>query len=485
MTSVPAGRRRASLGALVAAALAIVGCSCVPEVEVEDPLTCFPEGARPWLHVEQTAPAVEPGGEAPAAKTATVYFDRSGSMQGFVKGATENDRPLHDLAVNLPLMLRRQGIDNLYKAFGVRVSDPLGEEERAALTRPDFYSCRGHAEDCNNQEGHLDKVFREVAQDPSGMALVVSDLWFSNSEVQGTALSALAEPLTDILAGGRAVAVYGIPAPFNGTIYHMPSEPRSKSYSGALGLYVIAIGTDAELAAFHESWLSAPSPALMSALQQGRIQRTVYTLRPAVARRAPEAPLSQSTDPRIAAEPLEVFDRVRLQQFRVDAANALRIPDQPGQLPQWTGPQADAFLPDSAWQGRYEPRVSIWERRGTACGEGDWLETQSIPQLWSSADEGRQSFTLAPDQLATGLGRQGDFLIVGELVRTAIERPAPAAAWMREWSFSPGGSPQGGPLHRTLHLSEVARLLENALSDAARRETPPVFGFAVMARMER
>jgi len=457
--------------------------------EIADPLSCFPEEARRWI------PLVDDEGRSrpplPQPTNATIYVDRSGSMVGYLAGATAAERPFHDLIGNLPAMLRRQQARPQFKAFGTRISGVLSAQQQAALMGADFYRCaRPGSPECDNSETRLDNVFREIASSRNGMALVVTDLWFSNTDIETSALSALAEPLTEILASGRAVAVYGLAAPFAGAIYDLPSEPATVRFQGEHPLFLIAVGSDAELAEFHRGWQRSPSPYLKQELESGGIRRTLFTLQPTARDAIRVGPLDPGTDPRIGLNPTEVFENVVIQQFQTSRRRALRIPDNPGAPPSWEGPTAQAFIPDSVWRGRYGSRVRIWDRRGRTCTEGDWLEGQPVPGLWGAVEGGRHRFSLTPDLLVTEIGREGTYLIVAELEREELETPSPQSAWMREWGFAPNdASPQRGgaggvPLFRTLHLQEFARLLENALADAAERNNTPLFGFAVLVRIE-
>jgi hypothetical protein len=484
--------RRTSLGLLLAALVS----GCGKEVEVADVRNCFPEAARRWIHVEEPSSDAAPAPAQPTA-TATVYVDRSGSMSGYLAGAEQEARPLHDLIGNLPFMLGRQGARAQYKAFGTHISPILSPAQREALMEPGYYSCAGRrGEDCDNNRTKLDLVFDEIAAHPAEMAVVVTDLWFDDPRTQTSALSALAEPLTRILASERAIAIYGIAAPFDGNIY-MPAPTPPTRFRGRHPLYVIVAGSDAQVAAFHEAWRHAPGPYLRVELQANRIRRTVFTLRPALASAAPAEPLQGNADPRVDETAVmeafagEAAEGLRLQQFLIDGGQSLRELRPVPAMAAWRGPEASAFVPDSVWQGSYETRLHVWRRRGSACSAEDWEEeSYELNPLWSGEGEGQRQFSLNPETLAGELGTDGTFLIVPELVRRTLHSPNPASDWLRQWSFTlrtpnPQRLDAGGvPFFPTLYAEEVPGLLEDALAEAARRRPPPpIFGFAFVIRV--
>jgi hypothetical protein len=474
-------------GRVLAVAIVIATAGCRTSApEVADPRDCFPKSAQPWIHVDKDATA-QPG--ASKKDVATIYVDHSGSMVGYLKGATATERPLQDLIGTLPATLSAERFSTRYRTFGRRISAPMSDAEVGMLMNPTFYTCQTGARECDSQESHLDAVLSEIARSKSGLSLVITDLWFSNSDVQTTALSALAEPLTDILANGRAVAVYGLSAPFNGRIYDLPYATAPVQFQGKHPLFLVAIGTDQELASFHEELSRSPSPYLEQGLSSGALKRTLFTLSPAVPGQVPADPLTVGTDARISAEPvLEGHANLRVQEFHVNSDEAVRREGNAAP-PFWVGPKAAAFVPDSVWQGEYEPKVRIWERRDTTCTAGDWIEGRPIEGLWGKGGGQTWRFSLDPEKLATELGREGTYLVQAEIGRTKVLTPSPASNWLRQWGFtpeqqSPAREEGGAAFYPTLHLGEVARLMENALAEASRRRPDPIFGFAVVVKLD-
>lgn len=100
------------------------------------------------------------------------------------------------------------------------------------------------------QETRLNLALEDIAAHPDRTAVLVSDLWFRNDEVFGSSTSALARPLREIVAQGRAVGVLGFTAPFQGMIYDMPGAPRTLSSQGVRyrPLFAVIIGEPAEVA---------------------------------------------------------------------------------------------------------------------------------------------------------------------------------------------------------------------------------------------
>lgn len=457
---------------------------CGGPARVDDAGACFPPDARPFLYREGAARG---GAKEPLVTRATIYVDRSGSMGGYLAGATGDERPLQDLIRVLPDALQQGGTSVGYVAFGTRLSSQPAAE-RDALMRPEFYTCRNSADAaCDNQESRFDLVLRDIEAKPDEMALMISDLWFVNSQVQTSALTDLAAPFAGILSKGRAVAVYGIPARFRGPIYDLPAAPGRLNFDGRHPLFLVAIGTDDQLDRLHARIAEGGSPYLAGAVGDGTIRRTLFTL-------TPSRPGARDAEPLVGNHPavtrapvIGSLPGVRVQQLTVDKGAALRSRGVDAGL-VWKGPKPSAVREDAVWAGTLEGRTRVWERRGERCLPTDWIEGRGIDGLWSRAGNAALRFRLDPRAVAAGVGRPGTYLLVGQVDRTALAIPNPASRWMRDWSFSPRQSPigrseAGAPFFPTLHLAEVARLMEDALAEAARRQPRPVAGFDAVVRV--
>jgi len=452
------------------------------ELAARNPLDCFPAEARPWIHREAAERAAPARRAAPGrrAETARIYVDRSGSMVGYLRSERESERPFEELILNLPAMLNRQGLASKYRAFGVDFLD-LDTDDRNQLATRGFYS---------SPNSHLDDVFEAIAAERGRPALVISDLWMSHPSEPNSALGSLNEPLTRILADGRSIAVYGIAAPFNGVIDDMPSGEPAVRFTGAHPLFLVAVGTDEQLAALDEALFNAPTPHLAGAMANGQVRRTLFSPTPALAVAASADPFGAVDHPALQRIPVIEVPGSRIQQFRLDRGAALRmVGNRDGSSPTWSGPRAEGFARGSVWQGTFRTRTRVWQRRGDSCTAEDWLDGPRLPDSFWTQRGDSHSFMLRPDALAAELPEEGIYLIAGELIRTSLVRRGAAVTWMYDWSFGAGTSPNltlpdNRPLFRTLYLSEFARLLEVALADAAARRPAPVQGFAVVVRLE-
>jgi hypothetical protein len=476
----------AARAAAVAALLTLGSCSCTPEREGAG-LDCFPERAGRWLSADAGPSEFE--GRRDRGGPVTLYLDASGSMVGYIDGATETSRPLHDMIATIPGMF--SGASEVgFRAFGTRVRE-IEVAERSRLAERDFYTCRGKpAAECDNQETRLDLVLREIEADADRLSIVVTDMWFSDPASTTTGLVPLAAPLENILASGRAVGVYGLPAPFRGTIHDLPGG-GSTSFAGERPLIVLAIGPTDRVRRFGEQMARSPAASLARGFSDGSARQAIFTLNPSAGGERSIQPLRGGTDPRVQqAQILEAMEGVRVQQFRIQRSGAMREPTESTVLPAWEGPSEAAFLPNAVWRGPLAARLAIWERQGQRCSAEDWVDPVHVDGGWKDiSGPGHKRFELDPGAFVAEFRRPGIYLVTAEVARTSLDEPNEATGWLRDWSF---GGHQGtnnptsadGAFFRTLHLAEFARLLENSLADAAERNPGPIMGFTFVVQVE-
>ena len=463
---------------------------CGPDKHGALGLACFPKDAARWIYVSDdvagTAHLTAASGQA------TIYVDHSGSMVGYIRGSTEVEKPFQDLIGSLPATLKASGVSSEYRAFGKTLSEPIADGA-TSIQQPSFFYCgKPDKRDCDTSESHLDVVLRTVASKKDEMALVLSDLWLSNSDIQTTGLIAFQEPLTDILADGRVVAVYGIPAPFDGQIYDLPGAPGGIRYpQGRHPLYLIVVGTKHQVVTFGEQFARSGSRSIAEGIAAGRIRRSLFTVDPGPEDGREKSPMIPGRHPRLMPVTFEPANGAVVQQFTLKPG----LPPPPGGtqpvMPSWTGPQEAAFLTDAVWEGPVTPRTRIWFRKDNDCKPTSWREASQLQEGWSALDGGgKMTLALDPARLAPRLTRAGVYMLSGELKRTSVIQPNNATKWMREpdWNVLPegvaalGGHPATYP---TLNLSEMARLMENALKTAAERKDSAVVGFSILVKVEK
>lgn len=457
-----------------------------------DPLGCFPKDAQRWIarssdgQAQATAKLARKG-----SGKATVYVDRSGSMVGYIAGANNFERPFQDLVATMPASLKLAGLETAFRSFGTTISDPL-PNAGAELQKGDAFTCKAGGAPCDNSESRLDVVLSQVKDSKDDLSIVVSDLWFTNSEIQSTGIAALQPMLTELLFSDRVIAIYGLSAPFNGKIYDLPKAGTgslSVPYSGRHPLYVMVIGSKQSVLDFDTSLASSGSRYLAEGIRNGTITRSLFAVDPGPVALKPTDPLSASKHPKLRRDNFAIPQGVAIQRFAMQRG----LPERPGAgappLPQWTGPDPASFLANAVWAGPTTAQTRIWVRSSEACAASSWTEQKPSEVGWGPLlPDGRRTFSLDPAKFGASLLNEGTYLIVGETRRLSVAQPNPATAWMRgEWNLDPvraESAAQSRPaLFPTLNLSEFGRIMEAALAAAAERKNQPVNGFAVMVKV--
>jgi hypothetical protein len=447
---------------------------------------CFPEPARRWVHI---AAPEKKAGEDRSMTAATVYVDRSASMAGYLGGATQFERPFHDVVRSVPDTLREIGVSATHRGFGAAIGEPVAAGGRA-FENPAYFVCarRGDA----GCESHLDQVFARIADSPEEMAVVVTDLWFDNSAENTSSLTALQPLLARILAEGRAVAVYGLDAPFKGTIYDLPTsavDTDSIPYEGRHPLFMLVIGSKPQILAFGTQLTRSGSPFISKGLATGAIKRSIFTVDPGPEHPRDKVPLEPGARGQLRPQTFETFGRASIQQFLLTDA-VLPRPGAPAQAsPSWTGPKEDAFVEHAVWEGPTKPSVTIWRRKDEKCTKDSWIALGSMEGGWEDAGPGQKRFSLDPGRFYARVGRNGVYAVTGELRRSSVNSPNAANQWMQAWNLTPeqAAAAAAAPprLFPTLNLLEVARHMENALATAAEKKGGGITGFSVMVKVER
>lgn len=480
--------------------LSLAGCSSGGSSNemVKDSVLCFPKEAQRWIARSSKSKQVTSAGseKATAKRNATVYVDRSGSMVGYIKGGTNLERPLQDLISNIPSVLKLSDIDTKFRSFGTRISDELPSGGADLINGNEFSCNTADRSRCDNSETRLDKVLDQVSGRNDDLAIIVSDLWFTNSEIHSTGISALQPALTNLLLNDKVIAIYGIDAPFAGNIYDLPRTGAgmlSTPYTGRHPLYMMVVGPKRTVLDFDSSFSKAGPKYLIDGMADGRVRRSLFTVDPGPLEYGQDKPLSASKHPRLRNENFSIPPGVSIQRFVMSQG----LPQKPGTktpaLPQWTGPDMAVFLDDAVWMGPLATKTRVWTQTSEACSAQSWIEqsNQANSQLgWSKPNgSGQITFSLDPNKFGSVLLNEGVYMIVGETRRLSLIQPNPSTEWMRGvWNLDPalaermaGSAPQTFP---TLNLSEFARMMEAALASAVEQKNQPLVGFTVLVKVE-
>lgn len=415
-------------------------------------------------------------------------------MIGYLAGQTGFDQSYSDLVGTLPDTLKSFGITSQYRAFGLRMTDPIADGA-GKLTEKQFYLCdKADRSTCDNNESRLDLAFGRIAANPDEMGLIISDLWFTNSEVSTSGIAPLQAQITEILAQGRMISIYGIMAPFDGTIYDLPTGDQSKlkaPYSGKHPLFLVVVGTKEQGLEFEKALTRSPSQRIAAAANTGLFKRTHFTVDPGPLEPRSKAPLDPGTHQRITRSSIAQFDGVTVQQFLLKAGLPPKKGVDEGKRPVWTAPKDEHFIANAAWEGPLAPKLRFWAQRDEQCTAQSWSAPVTINGKWQPVpgEAGKMSVELDPSTLSGRLAREGVYLVSGELERTSVAQNGPKTEWLRAWNLRPeqaasvaASRPTEFP---TLNLSEFGRLMENALASAAERQGGGIVGFSILVKVEK
>jgi len=473
-------------------ALLLAACGQAPEKRAgKDPRACFPAEARRWIALKSDADKPAPKVEAKATRDAVIYVDRSGSMEGYLAGATNTERPFHDIVSTLAGSLAPHGFRTHHRSFGTTVSENLPDGGSKLLDRASYRCPQAGA--CDNSESRLDRVFAQIKSTNSPLSVVVTDLWFTNSDIQSSGIAALQPLLTDLLFADKVVAIYAIAAPFSGKIYDLPDAGTDKfsvPYAGRHPLYMVVVGDKSAIVDFEKGVRGGGSNYLAAGLENGTIKQALFAIDPGPESPAEAAPLSAGTDPAVRVSNFQLPPGVAVQRFLMRPGRPTKAAARVPEPPSWAGPKASAFLPGAIWQGPINVRTLVWKKSGEACSDKSWLRQNVAQTGWKAPRaDGAATFTLAPDAFRGALSQKGTYLITGEVQRSSVTVPNPQNMWMRgPWNLTPeaaGATAGSAPgLFPTLNLSEFGRIMENALATAVERKDQPITGFTVLVKVE-
>lgn len=389
------------------------------------------------------AAAPSSGVRPPPKPVLNVYLDASGTMTGYVRPQF-TEKPIGDL---LTLLTNGVGTPSraalAWRCFGDRIAPIVGDID--AYSRPDVYATP-KASPCGNQTSRIDRVLAEVRKQPVGsLALIVSDLWLDGSEMASDPAVALGVPLKAMLEEGRAVAILGVEAPFQGRITGVPGLGGG-SFAGATKrpLFILLIGPEADLVRMIQGLRGSGAPSfsgkrLNVALFRGR-------------GRPRSVPLPTVRGGGISGRP---------GAYQIDKK---LLAQQQGRLERLV-PGNERLLPGTIWQGPLSG-IALVELQNK---QGGWQILPKPLPVWSkSSDQRSLQFRLDAVSL-TGLPA-GSYRITALMGNKGIARPNPDTNWLREWNLSPTEKPQPGFV-KALQLTVLADILE-AGDDRLARKVP-------------
>ena len=388
-----------------------------------------------------------------AAPTLNVYLDASGTMAGFVQPQLL-EKPVGDL-----LTLLNNGVGTppksvlKWRCFGDRIAPITGDID--AFSKPMVFS-KPTASPCGNQTSRLDKVLAEVRKQPVGsLNLIVSDLWLDGNEMAANPAVALGVPLKEMLKEGRAVAILGVEAPFNGKITGVPGLGGG-SFAGATKrpLFILAVGPETDLVRLVKGLKGSGAPSfsdkrLNVALFRGRGRPRIVPLPRVLGGGISGNPGNYQIDKQLFAQQQGRLERVVRGDERLE----------PGIV--WQGPLRGIALvelqtKEGGWQ-LLPNRLPVWPK----------LTNKPTDNCVPGAERGLP-FRLDAASL-TGLPA-GSYRVTALMGNKGLCSPITGTKWLRDWSLSPSEKPQPG-LVKALQLAVLADILE-AEDDQLAQQVP-------------
>ena len=237
-------------------------------------------------------------------------------------------------------------------------------------------------------------VLRAIAaSNPNELSFVVTDLWLDNSQLLTTGSVALGAPLKQILDSGRSVAIYGLPAPYAGQVYDMPSGPPV-TIDAKRPLFLVAIGPIGRLRDVDANLRLSPSHFISDGMTSGAIRHSIFTLTPLTSAAAGATPFNDLT-PNPTLQPAIAMRGKRgvtIQQLVVHRSglNAAAVAGTQAPQASWTGPSDDSAIPGAVWKGPVAPHAQLWRHNRDAvdCRETDWDSLGDYKGGWTAAAPG-------------------------------------------------------------------------------------------------
>ena len=445
---------------LLLLAVCISGCN---NGDVVVPASCLP-GERP-----------EVKGEPAAVNTLNVYLDVSQSSTNF--GRAGGDTPYRDLIAWL-LGLRSDFAEASLYGFADRIS-PANESTYEQAARGTVNPCPS----CGFSESRLNDVLAEVAsaEPHASLDLVLTDLWLENTEGIGSGRLALHRAIRDILAGGRAIGVLGVAAPYAEQIFDMPGGRDGRARTLPAGsvlerpFFALLIGPPDQVLDLEQRMAKE---VFFNGGDADRVTRhfslftptlevgvgSVHVLSPR------SAAVRRSFVLAIDSDDVPGFE-INREAIPLAEAGGMRAPDLSAEI---FGDKGLTALPLDL-EVRSEAWMLVPPEPGAACDPNAWLPEDIGESL--VVTEGKTGPVIGLNASAPSLFvlRPGDITFVRYRIIAAASGPGGAPpTWFDEWGFRSEDATAlvSAPpaLFPSLNLGELGRVLQSAVADHATGE---------------
>lgn len=416
-------------------AFAGITSACTPSDGVLS-ATCFP-ATPPQYSVPSSA-------RLPLPETVSIYIDTSLSTTyyGTSKAPSITGKSPFE---NLMLWVTTSSIGERATLYGFAENvAPIDGRIVSQIAQGTDNPCRA----CGFQETPLSNVFQRIVRDdPESLSLVMTDLWFNSTDIQGSGVVALRQSFQGIFSSGRAIGILGFEASYVERVFDLPGAPTlPRGRINSRPFFVVLVG----------------KPALVEQ-EAARLRREVFE-------ETPDVTVNYAMfSPDIVARPPDMISFIPdllssdLPRQQV-AKEAIRIrKDEPGlavdrisfNIPRVL--RASTFIEEgddtrigpsatlgTDWTYASTPQISEFDisakswtnfegpKRGQ-CNVEDWTEDDITEALQRTGPSSLQLDLAAPPLISAG--NQWYFLSFEVQARGLAER-SPATEWLREWSFS-------------------------------------------------
>lgn len=374
-----------------------------------------------------------------------VYLDGSGSMQGFVKPTSYGAAHFSDFLVNLPQLPGGQpgAARTLFRVGPVLYkSSNLAEELGVSALAPAYYTGP------KAQDGDLSAAFKDAFSLPAdGVAIFISDLFFSGSELTQNSPNAVIPLLGNFLAQGKAVAIYGIENSFLGMIYDLPSAPPMKSgqllHNGRRPFFVIVAAKPELIDKIDEYFRTGP---LMNATDWHRalyLQPTFDRSKPPLIL-GPQPPIRHPNDSAANAHPYPIPVPNTIMPWVATLKPQRTQPTYLG----YEIPDIEAFvLHRHGVIAKVRAITRVWQALSDQCTArkpswrlldvntfSDLSDFNAQAELHRTSEHLMLRVTLPAE--ASGIPPRRYFLVSVRVQATALA-PPPPENWMQAWTLTP------------------------------------------------